>query len=439
MAIMDETTLDAARIVGGRSLSGAVTISGSKNAALALLSGSLLVDGLVRLNNVPKIRDIYTMLDILDSIGVKSAWNGSSVTLKTSGLDKNEPPTDLVAKMRASFYIFGPMMARLGRAVMPDPGGCDIGNRPVNYHLNGLQAMGATIIANPGQYEGAVDSFAGAKIYLDLPSAGATQHLMTVATIARGSTTIENAAAEPEVVNLAGFLAACGADIEGVGSPTITINGVHKLKREVEFDVIPDRLEAGTFAISAVVSKGQVILKNADGDHLQALFSKMRDAGVEIEERDNEISISGHGRPKAVDITTMPYPGFPTDLQQPMCAMLAIADGASLVKETLYEKRVGHVPELQRMGADINADGRTIVIRGVDRLHAASMRAQDLRGGAALVLAALAAEGESEVHNMKYVDRGYERFEDKLRGLGADIERFSTDRSGKREHVSPNP
>lgn len=417
--------MESYKIVGGTPLSGTVTISGSKNAALALMAGALLIEGEVLLHNTPRIEDVFTMAALLEGLGVRTAWQGNTLYLDTRTLHHAEPDAQLVNRMRASFYIFGPLLARLGYAKMPHPGGCQIGSRPVNFHINGLRALGATITQNGNAYTAQTLGLTGARIYLDMPSAGATQQIMTTAVYASGLTIIENAAMEPEVVNLANFLNAAGARIEGAGTSTIYIQGVDQLASQVEFSVIPDRLEAGTFALAAAITRGAITIEKVMPEHLHALLAKLREAGVQVEEREDSVSVRAADRPKPLDIRTMPYPGFPTDLQQPMCALLTLADGASRVLETIYENRIQHVPELQKMGADIVAEGRTILIRGVEKLKGTRVRAADLRGGAALVVAALAAHGETQVEEIQHVDRGYERLEHKLQQLGAQVERVS--------------
>ncbi len=410
-------------ITGGTPLRGTVEISGSKNAALALMAGSLLIEGEVVLHNVPQIEDVATMLALLEGLGVRWEREGSSLRLDTSTLTSAEPDPKLVNRMRASFYIFGPLLARMGYAHMPHPGGCQIGSRPVNFHLNGLRALGAAIQEQETLYIAHASRLKGARIYLDVPSAGATQQLMTAAVYADGLTIIENAAMEPEVVNLANFLNAAGARIEGAGTSTLYIEGVRQLNRQIEYAVIPDRLEAGTFAIAAAITRGAVTIERVIPEHLHSVLAKLSESGVQVQETESAIRVQAHDPLRAVDIRTLPYPGFPTDLQQPMCAYLTLTQGASVVHETIYENRVQHVPELQRMGADLMVEGRTIVIRGVARLRGARVRATDLRGGAALVLAALAAEGTSTIDEVYHIDRGYERLEEKLRALGACIER----------------
>lgn len=415
--------MESYKIAGGTPLTGAVTISGSKNAALALMAGALLIEGEVLLHNTPQIEDVFTMIALLEGLGVRTSWQGNTLYLDARVLHHAQPNPQLVNRMRASFYIFGPLLARLGYAKMPHPGGCQIGSRPVNFHINGLRALGATITQNGNSYTAQTLGLSGARIYLDMPSAGATQQIMTAAVYASGVTIIENAAMEPEVVNLANFLNAAGARIEGAGTSTLYIQGTAQLRSQVEFSVIPDRLEAGTFALAAAITRGEVTLDKVMPEHLHALLAKLREAEVRVRECEDSITVQATDRPKPLDIRTMPYPGFPTDLQQPMCALLTLADGASKVLETIYENRTQHVPELQKMGADIAAEGRTILIRGVEKLKGARVRATDLRGGASLVVAALAAQGETTVDEIEHIDRGYEQLEQKLQSLGAQIER----------------
>ncbi len=416
--------MESYKIVGGTPLKGSVRISGSKNAALALMAGALLIEGEVLLQNVPDIEDIRTMVRLLEGLGVSCEWHGSSLCMNMRQLHNACPDPALVNRMRASFYIFGPLLARLGYARMPHPGGCQIGSRPVNFHINGLRALGAEIEQQDNLYVAQTLGLMGTRIYLDMPSAGATQQLMTAAVYASGLTTIENAAMEPEVVNLAEFLNAAGARIQGAGTSTLYIEGVNALKPKVEFKVIPDRLEAGTFALAGAVTRGEITLEQVVPEHLHALLAKLRESGVQVREGEDTVCIRAQDPLTALDIRTMPYPGFPTDLQQPMCAYLTRVEGASMVRETIYENRIQHVPELKRMGADIVAEGRAIMIRGVPKLHGAKVRATDLRGGASLVVAALAAEGESEIQEVIHIDRGYENLEAKLQSLGAQITRI---------------
>lgn len=419
--------MDSYTIIGGTPLKGTLTVSGSKNAALALMAGALLIEGEVILHNTPQIEDVFTMLALLEGLGVRTRWEDThTLYLDTRQIRHAEPNPQLVNRMRASFYIFGPLLARLGYSKMPHPGGCQIGSRPVNFHINGLRALGATITENGSHtYTAQTIGLAGARIYLDMPSAGATQQLMTAAVYASGVTTLENAAMEPEVVNLANFLNAAGARIEGAGTSTIYIQGTRELKRQVEYTVIPDRLEAGTFALAAAITRGEITLQRVIPEHLHALLAKLREAGIQVQETESTLTVRAMERPNPLDIRTMPYPGFPTDLQQPICALLTLANGASKVLETIYENRTQHVPELQKMGADIVAEGRTILIRGVERLKGARVRATDLRGGAALVLAALAAHGETTIDEIGHIDRGYENLTGKLQAVGAQITRVA--------------
>lgn len=410
-------------IRGGVPLQGTVSISGSKNGTLALMAGALLINGEVVLHNVPRIEDVETMRELLSDLGVRFEWDGTRLWMDTRWLTHASPNSELVNRMRASFYVFGPLLARLGYANMPHPGGCQIGARPVNFHIMGLRELGATIEETGTLYRAVAPRLRGARIYLDMPSAGATQQLMTAAVLAEGLTIIENAAMEPEVIQLAHFLNSAGARIDGAGSSTLYIEGVPTLKPYLEYSVIPDRLEAGTFVLAGAITRGRVTLERVIPEHLHALLAKLRESGVQIEEGENTLTVRAQDPLQAVDIRTMPYPGFPTDLQQPMCAYLSIAQGSAKVLETIYESRTQHVPELRRMGADIVAEGRTIFITGVKQLRGATVRATDLRGGAALILAGLAAQGTTQVQEIGHIDRGYEQLETKLQALGAQIRR----------------
>ncbi|MEI6513371.1 MAG: UDP-N-acetylglucosamine 1-carboxyvinyltransferase [bacterium] len=413
------------KVRGGASLHGVARVGGSKNAALALLAGALCVEGEVVLHNFPAVSDVLLMVDLLRLMGVKAERNGDTLWMDVRGLNCSEPPENYVRKMRASFYLMGPLLARLGRAKMPVPGGCQIGTRPVDYHIKGLHQLGAEITQTQGAYEAVASQLVGAEIYFDFPSAGATQHLMTAAVLAEGNTLIQHAAMEPEVLDLAYFLNRMGARIEGAGTNTITIQGVRKLQGG-EYSLISDRVQAGSYLLAGAITHGDVTVEGVHPEHLQPLNLKMRECGVNVTEGNDWVRVQNPNRHNATDITTMPFPGFPTDLQQPMCAFLTLANGASVVREQVYDGRNKHVGELQRMGADIKAtDGRTFIINGVDRLTAARVEAHDLRGGAAMIIAALAAEGESLVSGAEYVDRGYQGFEEALNNLGGSIERVA--------------
>lgn len=413
-------------VTGGKRLAGEVRISGSKNGTLAIMAGALLAKGPTILTNVPRIGDINTMMELFQQLGVSIRLIGrDAVEIDATNLTYAEAPYDLVKKMRASFCVTGPILARLGRAKVPLPGGCDIGARPVDLHVKGLQALGAKITIEHGYVEAEADRLIGASIYLDLPSAGATQHLMTVAALAEGSTRIENAALEPEVNDLAYLLIAMGAKIKGVGTSTIEIEGVQSL-HGVEYSMLPDRIEAGTFAIAAAITGGDVLIRDVNPEHCSAVFQKLQDTGVKVTSQGNQVRIKSSGNHRATDIKTMPYPGFPTDIQQPFAALLSVSEGTSVITENIYERRFRYVSELQRMGADIIQEGRTAIIKGVPRLTGAEVNATDLRAGAALIIAGLEAEGYTEISGVEHIDRGYENIISKLISLGAEVTRRET-------------
>lgn len=411
------------RIRGGRPLHGQVSIPGSKNAALAILSSVVLADGPVVLHNVPEVSDVVIKVGLLRQFGCTVEWREGSLFIDCRGLKFWHADEDSMRPIRTGFYLLGPMLARIGKADIPMPGGCKIGARPVDYHLKGLAIMGADIKMEGGRYVAKAPQLHGGEVHFEVPSAGATQHLMATATLAQGTFTISNAAMEPEVVALADFLKSMGARIEGAGTSTITVTGVDRLNG-TEFRIPEDRLQAGTYLLAGAITRGEVTVTNILPEPQTALVSKMRETGIEIEEGHDWISVRGNKRPKAVSIKTMPYPGFPTDIQQPMAALLCLAQGQSLIEETLYESRTGHVDELKRLGADIAVRGRVTSINGVERLTGATVEASDLRAGAALCLAGLAADGETYVKNVHFIDRGYEKLEERLTSLGADIERI---------------
>ena len=429
--------MDKIFIRGGNPLSGNVRVSGSKNSALAIMAACLLPEGRTTLYNVPDIGDIHTMAEMLSCLGADvEMYPDGSIQIDAANFSVTEAPEDLVRKMRASFYVLGPMLARLGKARVAMPGGCNIGARPVDYHTKGLQMLGARCRIDHGFVEATCDELIGNAIYLDFPSAGATTHLMSAASLARGITTIENAAAEPEVVDLANFLIAMGAKIEGAGTKTIVIEGVERL-RAAEHEVIPDRMEAGTYAICAAITRGDLVLERVVWDQLQPVILKLQEAGVMVE----QVAGSPHGmgairvkmreRAKAVDILAMPHPGFPTDMQQAFVALLTLAEGTSVVTDHVFENRFRYTNELQRMGADVRVEGRSAIVRGVERLSGAAVSATDLRAGAAMIAAALAAEGETMVDNVHHIDRGYAGMVDKLSGVGASITRFNEESAAR--------
>ena len=408
-------------VQGGHALHGSVRTGGSKNATLAIMAGAVLAKQPVVLSNIPRINDIQTMVDLLNGLGATTTFIGhDSLRIDASNILSLEAPYELVRKMRASFCVLGPLLARFGFARVPVPGGCDIGARPIDYHLAGLKRLGADIHVEHGVYTAEARKLVGAEIYLDFQSAGATQHLMTAACVADGITRIENCATEPEVQDLANFLNMLGARIEGAGTTTVTIRGVESLCGG-EYRVIPDRMEAGTFAIAAAITGGDIVIENAVSEHMKPVTTKLAEAGIELTEDSIGLRVRGAGRPRAVNIKTMPHPSFPTDMQQPFAALLSIAKGNSTITENVYEARFRYVNELARMGASVRVEGRTAVISGVPRLTGASVEATDLRAGAALVCAALAAEGETDIAGIEHIDRGYENLVPKLQGLGAAI------------------
>ncbi len=413
--------MDKLLLTGGVRLSGTVEISGSKNGCLAIMAGALLGKGETVLRGVPSIGDVHTMTEVLRALGVRcDAEPGNVLRIDATEIANTEAPYELVRKMRASFSVLGPVLARTGYAKVAMPGGCDIGARPIDFHVKGIQALGALINMDHGFVEAEGDVLTGTQVYLNFPSAGATQHIMTTACLAKGVTTIHNAAAEPEVVALMEFLNQMGARIEGAGTTTVRIEGVDEL-HGTDFDMLPDRMEAGTFAVAAVMTKGDIRIENIVPEHVEPFVLKLREVGAVVDIHDNAMRVRCNERPMATDVMTMPHPGFPTDLQQPFAAMLSLGEGTSVVTENVYERRFKYVNELVRMGADIKQEGRSAIINGVPKLTGAQVAASDLRAGAALICAALAAEGASEVSGIEHVERGYERMIDKLKGLGADI------------------
>jgi UDP-N-acetylglucosamine 1-carboxyvinyltransferase len=405
--------MDRLLVTGGTSLQGSVPIAGAKNSALKLMAATLLADGRSTIHNVPRIQDCVTMVEVLEHLGAGAAWKDGTLVVETSEVQPRETPYELVSQMRASILVLGPLLARFGRARVAMPGGCNIGSRKIDLHVRGLEKMGARFTSEHGYLEARTDGLRGAVITLDFPSVGATENALMAAVAARGTTVIENAAREPELSDLASFLSEMGARIDGVGTPTVEIEGVDSFA-PVEHTVIPDRVEAGTFAIAVCATGGSVVLEGARGDHMDLIFAKLADAGADVLATEAGVAISMQERPKAVDLVTLPYPGFPTDLQPQMMALLAAAEGTSIVTENVFESRFMFVDELNRMGADIRTEGH----------HAAApVRALDIRAGAALVIAALATTGVTEIEDMYHVDRGYQDFESKLTRLGAVVRR----------------
>jgi UDP-N-acetylglucosamine 1-carboxyvinyltransferase len=419
--------VDKIIVEGGRRLQGEVAVSGSKNAALPILISSLLTSETCVYQGIPHLVDINTTLKLLSGLGVevdKDSWakDSGDLTMRADQVKNVEASYELVKTMRASFLVTGPLLARFGRAHVSTPGGCAIGTRPVNLHLKGLAAMGASIDQAHGYVEVRATKLRGAKIYLDLPSVGATENLMMAASLAEGTTVIENAAKEPEIEDLAAVLNKMGAKVQGAGSDIIRIEGVTSL-RGVKHRVIPDRIEAASFVIAGVLTGGNVLVTGARPAHLDAFSIKLKEAGVDLVVGENGFGIKGNGKIKSVDVTTLPYPGFPTDLQAQMMVLMSVADGVSVITETIFENRFMHALELDRMGADIRLEGNRAVVRGVKELSGAPVMATDLRASVSLILAGLVANGTTEVSRVYHLDRGYERIEQKLSKLGAAIER----------------
>ena len=416
------------RINGGKRLEGAVTISGAKNAALAIIPAVILSGESCLLENLPEIEDVRIVEEILTSMGAAiSRTPDGSMRIDPSGINTFSVTGKMVSSMRASYYLLGALLGRYKKAEIALPGGCAIGQRPIDQHIKGMRALGADIVIQGGSVKARADKLKGAEIYLDVVSVGATINIMLAAVAAEGQTIISNAAKEPHVVDVANFLNMMGANVKGAGTDVIRIQGGRRL-HGCTYAVIPDQIEAGTFMIAAAATRGDVIINNVIPTHLEAISAKLMECGVTVTEgddgRDFFIRVSADKRPRAVNIKTLPYPGFPTDLQQPMMALLATAEGNSFIMENIFENRFNHVPELAKMGASISISSRTATVEGVERLYGAPLCASDLRAGAALVIAALAAEGESTISQIHFIDRGYEFLEQKLRALGADITRI---------------
>ncbi|MDQ3661585.1 MAG: UDP-N-acetylglucosamine 1-carboxyvinyltransferase [Actinomycetota bacterium] len=406
---------------GPRALRGEIPISGAKNSALKIMAAALMVPGEVVVERVPRITDVALMSEVLKRLGARVDRDGDSLWIDSSGDLLDETPYELVTMMRASIQVLGPLLARLGRARVALPGGDAIGSRPIDLHLKGFERMGAKFVSEHGYVEGIVERLSGANVLLEFPSVGATENLVMAAATADGETTIENAAREPEIQDLASFLNAAGARITGAGTPSIRIQGVTEL-RSVHHEIMPDRIEAGTFAIGAAATGGDVRLVGLRPEHIELPLQKLEEAGAEVRRHRDAVEVSMADRPHAIDLVTLPFPGFPTDLQHPMMVLLAKAHGSSLLTENVFEARFVFVDELSRMGSSIKVEGHHAVIRGVESLSGAPVEAPDIRAGAALVLAGLCARGRTEVFDKGHIQRGYEDFDHKLRLLGADIE-----------------
>jgi len=409
------------KINGGTPLKGKVKVQGSKNAALPVMAAALLLDnGEVHLRNVPKLLDVQTMSDLLVSLGAVVKRDDHTMTIEIEGEPAWETPSSLVRKMRASSLVLGPLLARCGRVILPLPGGCAIGSRPMDLHFKGLSKMGAQIELDKGAVIARADKLVGARIYLDFPSVGATENLLMAAVLAKGETLIENAAREPEIDNLVRALKSMGAAIEGEGTGILRVRGQKELN-PATIDIIPDRIEAATYLLAGAITRGDVTVKGVIAEHLNALLAKLDEAGIEVINKENELRVNSPDRPRGLTVKTMPYPGFSTDLQPQMMALLSLAEGTSVIYETIFESRFLHASELQKMGAQIELQGNTAIIHGQSSLIGAEVYATDLRGGAALVLAGLAAEGETVVYDVHHLYRGYENMAEKLILLGAEV------------------
>lgn len=413
-------------VKGGKKLYGEVDISSAKNAVLPIIAASILCREMCVIDKAPMLEDVFVICDVLRSISSNIIAEKDKIIIDNSNLINNDADSELVRKMRASFLIMGPMISRFGRFKISLPGGCNIGTRPIDLHLKGFSALGAEVNLGHGYVEAYTKKLVGNKIYLDFPSVGATENIMMAAVLAEGETILENAAGEPEVEDLANFLNSMGARISGAGTDTIKIIGVKELKG-VKYRPIPDRIEAGTFMAAAAITRGKIKINRVEEEHLKPIIAKLREIGICMEKIGDSIIIDGNNELKPVDIKTMPYPGFPTDMQAQMMSLLCTIKGTSIITETIFENRFMHGGELKRMGANIKLDGRSAVIEGVDSLTGSDVKATDLRAGAALIIAGLAAEGCTKIGDIYHIDRGYANIEDKFKKLGADIERFDID------------
>ena len=412
-------------ITGGTPLKGEVTISGAKNAAVAILPATLLIDGICTIHNVPNISDVKKSCEILEGLGAKITWNKpNELTIDTRNITETNASEELTSKFRASYYILGSMLGRKGKISVGMPGGCKLGARPIDQHIKGFEALGAKVEVGQGKILATADKLTGTSIYMDVVSVGATINVMLAAVLAEGTTIIDNAAKEPHIVDVANFLNTMGADIRGAGTDVIKINGVKKLNSTGSYSVVPDQIEAGTFMLAAVASKGDILIKNCITKHLEAITAKILEIGGHVEDLGDEIRVWCDERPSKAIIKTQPYPGFPTDLQPQMGVVLSVANGTSRIIENIWESRFQYTDELNKMGANITAEGKTAFFEGVEKLYGSPVYSSDLRAGAALIVAGTIAEGKTEIYNLEHIDRGYENIEEKFRNLGAKIDRI---------------
>ncbi len=412
-------------ITGPTPLKGEVEISGAKNAAVAILPATLLIDGICTINNVPNISDVQILCTILEKMGAKITWtNKNELTIDTRNINTTQAPLDLTSKFRASYYLIGAMLGRTGKIEVGMPGGCKLGARPIDQHIKGFELLGANVEVSKGTILAKANCLVGTSIYMDVVSVGATINVMLASVLAKGTTIIDNAAKEPHIVDVANFLNTMGADIRGAGTDVIKINGVEKLHGNATYSIVPDQIEAGTFMLAAIASKGDLIIKNCITKHLDSITAKIVEMGGNVEDNSDSIRVWYSKRPNKAIIKTLPYPGFPTDLQPQMGVVLATANGTSIINESIWESRFQYTAELNKMGAKITAQGKSAIFEGVDELFGAPVYSTDLRAGAALIIAGVSANGITEVYNLEHIDRGYENIEEKFRKIGANIQRI---------------
>lgn len=419
--------MDKFVINGGTKLKGEVIIGGAKNAAVAILPAALLINGICTIENLPNISDIQISCKILEKIGVKIQWlTNNSIKIDTRNINSTNTPLDMTSKFRASYYLIGALLGRYHSVEVGLPGGCNLGARPIDQHIKGFEALGATVDISQGKINASAEDLIGNSIYLDVVSVGATINLILASVLAKGTTTIKNAAKEPHVVDVANFLNSAGADIRGAGTDVIEINGVSSLQSNITYSIVPDQIEAGTFMIAAIATGGDIIIKNCIPEHLDCVTAKILEVGGHVKSiTGDSLRVWSTRRPKKTTINTLPYPGFPTDLQSQFGVLLSIANGTSIINEGIWDSRFQYTAELNKMGANITANGKTAIFEGVEKLSGAPIYSSDLRAGAALIIAGILAQGTTEVYNLEYVDRGYEKIEDKFRKLGADIKRVT--------------
>ena len=414
-------------VTGKTPLKGEVVIGGAKNSAVAILPATILIGGVCTLENVPNISDIKIICDILINMGAKINWlENNKLVIDTSKINSTNAPLDKTSKFRASYYLIGALLGKYHSAEVGLPGGCNLGARPIDQHIKGFEALGATVEVEQGKIKAEAKKLTGNSIFLDVVSVGATINLILASVLAEGTTVIDNPAKEPHIVDVANFLNSLGADIRGAGTDTIKINGVESLKSDCSYSIVPDQIEAGTFMLAAVATKGDIIVKKCISKHMESLSAKIIEMGANVEDIDGEnIRVWCNKRPEKLNIKTLPYPGFPTDLQPQMGVVLSLANGTSIINESIWESRFQYTAELNKMGAKITPQGKTAIFEGVEKLYGAPVYSTDLRAGAALIIAAIAAEGTTEVYNLEYIDRGYENIEEKFRSIGANIQRVT--------------